>query len=222
MKERFEGSNRSALIGSLSRQFGGGHSALAEKIVELGELMEFKPAQELIVEGGEDNDVYFIVAGTVSVVVKGREVRRLASGDHVGEMSAIEPSQRRAATVVAEDTVVAVKLGGSAFVEFADAFPGVVWKSVAQELAWRLFDRNRQLIAPNEKPRLFIMSSVEGLPVAQEIQALLKHDVLATVWTDGVFWAGGYPLESLCQTALKIDPLSACNICTPKHSPSAC
>lgn len=189
MKERFENDNRPVLISLLGRQFGGGHSAIAETIAELGELVEFKPAQQLIFEGGEDNDVFFIVAGTVSVVVKGREVRQLAVGDHVGEMSAIEPSQRRAATVVAQDTVVAIRMSGAAFVRLADAFSDVIWKAVAQELAWRLFDRNRQMAAPNEKPRLFIMSSVEGLAVAQEIQAGLKHDVLATVWTDGVFWA---------------------------------
>ncbi len=44
---------------------------------------------------------------------------------------------------------------------------------------------------------MFIMSSVEGLSVANEIQAGLQHDVLATVWPNGVFRACGYPLESL-------------------------
>ncbi|MCM0751645.1 hypothetical protein DEA98_10730 [Brucella pseudogrignonensis] len=35
------------------------------------------------------------------------------------------------------------------------------------------------------------------MDVAHEIQAGLQHDVMATVWPNGVFWAGGYPLESL-------------------------
>jgi predicted nucleotide-binding protein len=35
------------------------------------------------------------------------------------------------------------------------------------------------------------------LDVAHEIQAQLEHDVLSTVWTDGLFLAGGYPLEIL-------------------------
>jgi predicted nucleotide-binding protein len=205
VKERFEGDNRPVLLSLLGRQFGGGQPAIADQIATHGELVEYGPGQQLILEGGEDNDVFFIVAGTVSVVVKGREVRQLAVGDHVGEMSAIEPSQKRAATIVAQDTVVAIKMTGAAFVRLADTFPDIIWKGVAQELAWRLFDRNRQMSAPNEKPRLFIMSSVEGLRVAQEIQAGLKHDVLATVWTDGVFWAGGYSLEALERVVAESD-----------------
>jgi CRP/FNR family cyclic AMP-dependent transcriptional regulator len=197
MKERFEGENRTALIGNLKRQFDSGDTEVAEAIASGGALVEFKAGDVLIAEGGEDNDVFFLVSGQVSVVVKGQEVRQLKMGDHVGEMSAIEPSQRRAASVIAVETVVAVKMAGSEFTALADKFPPLIWRSIAQELSRRLYDRNRHMTAPNEKPRMFIMSSVEGLSVANEIQAGLQHDVLATVWPNGVFWAGGYPLESL-------------------------
>ncbi|GAA5620344.1 hypothetical protein Brsp04_00199 [Brucella sp. NBRC 12952] len=197
MKERFEGQNRAALISSLKRQFDSGDTDVAESIASGGELIEFKAGDALIDEGAEDNDVFFLVSGQVSVVVKGQEVRQLKSGDHVGEMAAIEPSQRRAASVIAAETVVAVKMTGAAFMKLADRFPPLIWRSVAQELSRRLYDRNRHMVAPNEKPRMFIMSSVEGLDVAHEIQAGLQHDVMATVWPNGVFWAGGYPLESL-------------------------
>ncbi|PDS57286.1 cyclic nucleotide-binding protein [Rhizobium anhuiense] len=197
MKERFEGENRAALISNLKRQFDSGDIDVAEAIASGGELLEFKAGDVLITEGGEDNDVFFLVSGQVSVVVKGQEVRHLKSGDHVGEMAAIEPSQRRAASVIAVETVVAVKMAGSGFTRLADRFPPLIWRSVAQELSRRLYDRNRRMTTPNDKPRMFIMSSVEGLPVANEIQAGLQHDVLATVWPNGVFWAGGYPLESL-------------------------
>lgn len=197
MKERFEGENGAALIGSLKRQFDSGDTEVAEAIASGGELVEFKAGDVLIAEGGEDNDVFFLVSGQVSIVVKGQEVRQLKSGDHVGEMAAIEPSQRRAASVIAVETVVAVKMAGSDFTRLADKFPPLIWRSVAQELSRRLYDRNRHMAAPNDKPRMFIMSSVEGLAVANEIQAGLQHDVLATVWPNGVFWAGGYPLESL-------------------------
>jgi hypothetical protein len=54
--------------------------------------LEFQSGEKLIAEGAFDNDVYLIVAGTVSVVIKGNEVRTLAVGHHVGEMSAVEPS----------------------------------------------------------------------------------------------------------------------------------
>ncbi|MGO8600902.1 TIR domain-containing protein [Rhizobium ruizarguesonis] len=197
MKERFEGQNRSALIASLKRQFDSGDPEVAEAIATGGELLEFKPGDVLIHQGGEDNDVFFLVSGNVSVVVKGQEVRTLRAGDHVGEMAAIEPSQLRSASVVATDTVVAVKMSGASFMSLADSFPPLVWRAVAQELSRRLFDRNRLMPTPNKKPRMFIMSSVEGLDVARAIQSGLQHDVLATVWPDGTFWAGGYPLEAL-------------------------
>ena len=50
---------------------------------------------------------------------------------------------------------------------------------------------------PNEYPKLFIISSTEALEVAHEIQSQLQHDVFSAVWDQGVFFAGGYPLEAL-------------------------
>lgn len=197
MKERFEHNNRAALITSLKRQFDCGDTEVAAAIADAGELLEYRAGDVLMAEGGEDNDVFFLVAGGVSVVVKGKEVRTLRAGAHVGEMAAIEPSQRRSASVIAEDTLVAIRMSAAEFSSLADQFPGLIWKSLAQELSRRLFDRNRLMVTPNEKPRMFIMSSVEALDVANEIQAGLQHDVLATVWPNGVFWAGGYPLDSL-------------------------
>jgi CRP/FNR family transcriptional regulator, cyclic AMP receptor protein len=44
---------------------------------------------------------------------------------------------------------------------------------------------------------LFIISSTEALPVAEEIQSGLQYHVFPRLWTDGVFFAGGYSLEAL-------------------------
>jgi CRP/FNR family transcriptional regulator, cyclic AMP receptor protein len=197
MKVRFEGKGKAQLIEQLARQqFAGGDKAIAKALQKAGQLKEFKAGDQLIREGGEDNDVFLIVAGTVSVVVKGQEVRTLAAGDHVGEMAAIEPAQKRSATVIAVDTVVAVKMAGPEFVALCDEHP-IVWKPIARELGRRLFDRNRLMETPNERPRLFIVSSVEALDIARELATGLHRDALPTVWTDGVFWASKYPLESL-------------------------
>ena len=48
-----------------------------------------------------------------------------------------------------------------------------------------------------EKPRLFIGSSVEGLPVARAIKAELDYDMEVTVWSQGVFKLSHSPLEDL-------------------------
>lgn len=197
MKERFEGDGKALLLEELARQeFAGGKAAIAKALDEGGMLVEFKPGDVLIAEGGEDNDVYLLVAGTVAVVIKGQEVRTLTAGDHVGELAAIAPAQPRSASVIAEDTVVAVKIAGPAFVQLCDRHP-IAWKPIAREIGRRLWDRNRMMETPNERPRLFIISSAEALHIARELASGLERDALATVWTNGVFWASHYPLESL-------------------------
>lgn len=197
MKERFEGSGAPALVDALKRQqVAAGNEDIVAALIKHGALVEFSKGDRIIVEDGVDNDVYFLVSGSVSVTVKGKEVATRKSGEIVGEMAAIEPAQKRAATVTAHDTVVALKVSSPVFGSIGSDFPQV-WKPMAQELSRRLYQRNHLILPPNESPRLFIMSSVEALSIAYEIQSALQHDVLPTVWTQGVFFAGGYPLEAL-------------------------
>jgi|SRR5579863_371653 len=197
MKERFEGDGRPNLIDALKRQeFVSGDAAMAEAMVKQGELLEFQKGEKIITEGGEDNDIYLLVAGSVSIVIKGYEHKLRNSGQHVGEMAAIEPAQKRSADVVAHDTVVALKLTNPVFMSLGRTFPQI-WFPIARELSRRLFQRNEMLSPPNEYAKLFIISSAEALPVAREMQTQLERDVFSTVWPDGVFFAGGYPLEAL-------------------------
>ncbi len=206
MKERFEGPNRQALIDALLRQnLVGGNSDMVEALITSGELMEFADQSELIKQGDSTNDVYLLVAGTVTVAANGVELRSLKAGDHVGEITAIEPSIPRSATVYATGTVVALKLTSAQFNTVCDKFPGIAWKSIAREMAFRLQDRNRLLRAPNDQPKLFVISSVEALDVANEIQSGVQRDCLPTVWTNGVFWTSGYPLESLERAVSEAD-----------------
>lgn len=60
-------------------------------------------------------------------------------------------------------------------------------------------------VVTRSKARLFVGSSVEGLSVANEIQALLDHDAEVTVWHQGVFGPSGGTLESLVQMAPTFD-----------------
>lgn len=197
MKERFEGDNRPNLIDALKRQeFVGGETALAEAMADEGEVLEFAKGHKIITQGGEDNDIYLLVAGDVSVVIKGNEYTTRKAGQHVGEMAAIEPSQKRSADVIAHDTVVALKLSNPQFMKLGRTFPQI-WLPIARELSRRLFQRNELISAPNEFPKLFIISSNEALSVANTIRTSLEHEVFSTVWNEGVFFAGGYSLEAL-------------------------
>ena len=205
MKERFEVGGRAHLISSLLRQeFVCGDSAIADRFAAVGELHEFLAGRELIKEGGEDNDLYLLLAGSVAILIKGVQVNTRASGQHVGEMAAIEPSQKRSATVVAQDTVVALKVKSSDLMEIGQQFPQI-WLPIARVLARRLFERNDLLTSPNEAPRLFIVSSVEALNIAYEVAAQLERTALPTVWAHGTFFAGLYTLEALENAVLQSD-----------------
>ena len=104
MKERFEGDNRTNLIDALKRQeFVGGDAAIAEEMAAKGELVEFQKLDKLIVQDAEDTEIYLLLAGSVSIVIKGIEYRSRNAGQHVGEMAAIEPTLKRSATVVANE-----------------------------------------------------------------------------------------------------------------------
>lgn len=197
MKERFEGDNRTNLIDALKRQeFVAGDVAIAEAMADHGELVEFEKDEKLIVQDGEDNDIYLLLTGSVSIVIKGFEYTTRNGGHHVGEMAAIEPTLKRSATVLANDKVVALKLTSAAFMSLGRSYPQI-WLPIARELSHRLYQRNLLIQPPNEFPKLFIISSSEALPVAQELRSQMERDVFSTVWNNGVFFAGGYPLEAL-------------------------
>lgn len=197
MKERFQGSGHQNLIDALTRQeFVSGNGKLAEAFAARGELVEFAKGGKIITQGGEDNDIYFLLAGSVSIVIKGNEYTTRTAGQHVGEMAAIEPAQRRSADVVAHDTVVTLKLNNADFMSLGREYPEI-WLPIARELSRRLYQRNELIPPPNEYPKLFIISSTEALDVAKAIRDSLEHDVFSTIWNEGVFFAGGYSLESL-------------------------
>lgn len=205
MKERFEGGGRPNLIDALRRQeIIGGAATLAESFASAGIVEEYQKGDTIITEGAHDNDVYLLIAGSVAVVVKSNNIATRSAGQSIGEMAAIEPAQPRSASNIALDTVVALKVPGDEFNRISTAHPEI-WKPLAREQARRLFERNKLINAPNSAPRLFIISSAESLDIAWAMQKALDRDVLSTVWTDGVFFAGGYSLEALEKAVAESD-----------------
>jgi predicted nucleotide-binding protein len=197
MKERFEGANRPQLVTALARQeLANGDTKIAEAFCTRGELVELQNGEKLIEQGGSDNDVYFLIAGTTSILVNGAQIASRKAGQHVGEMAAIEPSLPRSATVLALETCVALKVASGNFVAVCDQFPQIGLR-LAQELSRRLMQRNRTISQANTAPRLFIISSSEAKPIAHALRDGLESDVFIKVWDEGVFFAGGYPLEAL-------------------------
>jgi predicted nucleotide-binding protein len=158
-----------------------------------------EPGKGIIEQGGADNDVYLILAGSFDIVINGRLIAKRHPNDHVGEMAAIQPSQTRSAGVIASRTSVISRITNTAFLELASSFPDM-WRLIARELARRLEQRNALVASTHDKIRVFIISSAEALPIARAIENAFEYDPFnVTVWTDGVFRASWYPVESLEQ-----------------------
>lgn len=199
MLDRFEGEagRRLRIDALISQKIVSGNRALAEELADRVKLRSIEPGEVLIEQGGSDNTIYLVLAGAVNIVVNGRIVGRRAPNDHVGEMAAVEPTQKRSATVVAiEDTVVA-ELSEPELADLGTRYPEI-YRCIAKELARRLLQRNALVNAIRDKIRVFIISSVEALPIARIIQNAFQHDPFTTVvWTDGVFRVTNYTLQSL-------------------------
>ena len=58
----------------------------------------------------------------------------------------------------------------------------------------------------NPRPILFVGCSTETLEIAREVQTALDHDpIVVELWTDGIFGAGSFPVESLEQELARVD-----------------
>ena len=199
MKDRFAGSTgRRLLLETLKDQkLIAGNAELADQVASIGELVDVEAGTAIMEQGSDDNDVYLIVAGSFDIFVNNRPVARRLPNDHVGEMAAIQPTQRRSATVVARESAVVVRLSEPQFAELTSKYPQIL-RLLAKELARRLEQRNALVTAVSERIRVFIISSAEALEIARTIQDSFDHDPFSvTVWTDGVFRASHYPIESL-------------------------
>ncbi len=196
---RFEGdTGKPRLIEVLKRQnIVQGDEDVAVALAERAELMEFEEDDVIITQGDTDNDVYFILMGSVTIKVNGRAIATRKAGQHVGEMVLIDPSATRSADVVSDGDTVLAKVDEPFFSSLA-ANHSHLWRNFAVQLCERLRERNNHVSTPNIAPRVFIGSSKEGLAVAREIQAGLDHDDFTlTVWTDGVFGASTFPIDDL-------------------------
>lgn len=159
--------------------------------------MEAPVGTAFINQGDQASEVFFIITGKVEVRVNGKLVANRFSGDHVGEMAAIEPTQPRSASVVSVETTVLIKVSEAEFSAAAEQYPDM-WRRIAATLARRLAQRNHLVTSPRERVRVFIASSAEAIPVVDALIKQFAHDpFLAVAWKNGVFRASNYALDEL-------------------------
>ncbi|MGQ0801272.1 MAG: TIR domain-containing protein [Pseudomarimonas sp.] len=201
LTERFvsDGGRRLRVSALLTQKAVGGSLSLAEALADMVEIRAVSSGQTLIEQGGDDNDVFFILAGSFQVVVNTDKVVGVRSvGDHVGEMVAVEPSLRRSASVIALEHSVVARLGEAQLADVGLQFPNI-YLYLAKELARRLNNRNAFVSSHRDRIRVFIISSTEALEVAQEVKAAFEHqrEVFVEIWTEGVFKIANYTLDDL-------------------------
>jgi CRP/FNR family transcriptional regulator, cyclic AMP receptor protein len=199
MKERFEGPERifAAVDALKAATIVRGDEALATAIASAGGAIDLSKDQVLISEGGDDTDLYFLLAGKARIEVKGVPVNQRGPGDHVGEIAALDPTQKRAASVVVTEPGVAWKLPEPALTQIAKDHPAI-WRRLAIEQAKRLVQRNALVRPANAAPKIFVISSSEAVEIANEIQLGLAHSgALVIPWGQGVFRTSEYAIDSL-------------------------
>lgn len=175
-----------------------GDKLVAEALAEAGEIVAFEAGEKLIEEDATDRDMYFLLAGKVSLSVKGKFLYPREKNVTVGEASAVNPLLTRAATVTAMEPTVALRVSPAVLDKVALVQPRV-YRLIAAELASRLQQRNSLIRPPNARPRVFFISSAESLPVAKAIRHGLRYtDADSLIWSDDdIFPPGMYPLEVL-------------------------
>jgi len=199
MMERFEGEDGMRRLHDAlrSQRIVLGNDTIATEIVDVVALKSVDKDDVLIEQNAGDNSLYLILSGSFRIVVNGKPIGVRKAGNHVGEMAAVEPGQRRAASVVADEPSVVAELPEPAFSALANKYPSI-WRLLAAELSRRLYERNKLINAPHEKIRLFVISSREALPIAYALEATFKGEEFETkLWTDDVFKISSYTLEDL-------------------------
>lgn len=199
MIERFQGDDGKRLLRDafLNQVIVKGEQTIADQLVAAAQLSEFTVGEKLISQEDDDNDVFFLISGSVRIEANGRLVAVRKAGTHVGEMALIDCKARRSADVVAAETVVVAKVTEAVFTHIAEEFP-VLWRRIAVELCDRLRNRNQMIRRPNEVPHVFICSSSEHLTIAEQIQLKLDHHKSEVkVWTDQVFGPMKQTMEDL-------------------------
>jgi CRP-like cAMP-binding protein/tRNA A-37 threonylcarbamoyl transferase component Bud32 len=148
--ERFEGKRgRRLLVEALKgQQLVAGKAPIARALAARVTLAELAPGTVLIEEGGSDNDLYFVLAGRVTVLVGGIEIGTRDAGQHVGEVALLDPKAPRSATVVAREPTVVAKITERDFSEVGASAPAV-WRALAAGLGAILSERNRRVADPD-------------------------------------------------------------------------
>lgn len=99
--------------------------------------------EALITAGGTGREAFVVVEGEASVSVGGDVISTVGPGDVLGEMSLLDSSLRRSATVTATSAMQLLVIGPREFDALISKHPAVL-RGIAAELARRLHDADQR------------------------------------------------------------------------------
>lgn len=182
-----------------------GNTAAAEELHARGKIVNHMPGDTLMAEGDWSESIHFILAGSVSVRISRFQVAERVAGQHVGDMSLIDPSKPRSATVTAKTPTVVLVVSENDFTAVA-ANHSDLWRQIAKELADRLRQRSKYVRVSNDIPRIFIACASESVAVADAMKRRLEASgAHVKPWTEGVFKLTEHSMESLGQQLAAMD-----------------
>lgn len=93
-----------------------GDAGVIDRFVAEGEVLYFRSGQVLIEQGAQDDNVYFLLSGSVDIVFGSSLGSIREAPNQVGELAATKPGVPRSATVVAHtNEVAALMVSGRTF-----------------------------------------------------------------------------------------------------------
>jgi len=195
LSERFD---RAGIIDALMRQpLIRRDKVLAETFADVGRPKELAAGEILVEQGDWAKDLYFVLAGEFDAIIHGQTKQTRVAGEAVGELAGLSPSRPRTATLKATKAsfVLAVSYSDLQKIVGSDVN---FWKAAADAVADQLDHRNREIGAVNEQPKIFVISSKEGIEVARELRKNLDGDDMQVhLWDHDTFMISDYPISSL-------------------------
>lgn len=178
---------------------------IVDKILKEGKILRFKKGQIVASQGDVGEATYFILKGVIAVLVNGRKVAERCAKECVGEMSVLDPTQNRCATLVVVEEAHLIRIQSEFMEKLLNEEISIV-RQVARELCVRLRERSKYHERPNGNPRVFIGSSSEGLPIATRISRKIKSNGFdVRSWNKDVFSPSESNIEALVEQAKSCD-----------------
>lgn len=131
----------------------GGNEAAVQRVLEVGELVWFPTGKRFIERSAQDDEVYFLLTGSVRITVGKTDAGNRDAPVAIGELASILSTKRTASVNAEAGGVNAIRITGSEFRELFDQFEEVK-KEFYKQIGKLLFDRLDQMATGNSPKKI--------------------------------------------------------------------